>query len=269
MTIQREAGGSRGLRKGDDREMRVLITGAAGYIGTGLTELLQDRHELRLGDIVPLEDPRSVPLDVTDPDSVAAAMQDMEAVIHLAVASGPEGPVEDDTLNQRRFDINVRGTLNVLQAAARAGVRRFVQTSSLMVVWGYPPPQWVASDAEPRPVGTYARTKLLCEVLCREFAETEKLSIVALRIPKPIDLTDPRWKTRRLRPQWIAMPDLAEAYHCALTAGEIGFEIVTVVGESSQRRWDLQKAADVLRYTPQWRLEDQGYTVGSEEESLT
>ncbi len=249
--------------------MSILITGAAGYVGTSLAGLLHSRHELRLGDITPIDDPRYVRLDVTDPDSVAAAMQGVDAVIHLAVASGPEGPVEDDALNQRRFDINVRGTFNVLQAAARCGVRRFVHTSSLMVVWGYPHPEWVASDAPPRPVGTYARTKLLCEVLCREFAEQERLSIVALRIPKPVDVTDDRWKQRRLRPQWIAMPDLAEAYHCALTAEGIGFEIVTVVGESSQRRWDLQKAADVLGYVPQWRLEERGYTVGSEEESLT
>ncbi|MBI3866344.1 MAG: NAD(P)-dependent oxidoreductase [Planctomycetia bacterium] len=222
--------------------MRVLITGAAGYIGRRLTRALGAGHELRLGDVVPIAaDRRFVPCDVTNPEQVAAAIQGIDAVIHLAIAAGREGDFEDDEFNQRRFDINVRGTFNVLEAA-------------------------VASDAPACPVGTYAKTKQLAEILCGHAALESELSVICLRIAKPIDLDDSRWKTRPVRPQWVPFPDLEQAYRLALTATRVGFEIVTIVGESSRRRWDLSKAERVLGYRPRYRLEDLGYTLGSETE---
>jgi uronate dehydrogenase len=245
--------------------MKILITGAAGLIGRKLTQALEREHELRLGDVRPIAgEARFVPCDVTRPAEVQRATQGVEAVIHLAIASGQEGEFEDDEFNQKRFDVNLKGTWNVLEAARRAKVRRLIQTSSLMVVWGYPPPEWVASDAPPRPVGTYAQTKYLAECLCEQAARTHSLSIVCLRIAKPIDLDDPAWKGCRIRPQWIAVPDLIEAYRLALAAGDVRFEVVTIVGESSRRRWDLAKADRLLGYRPTLRLEDMGYILGDE-----
>jgi uronate dehydrogenase len=245
--------------------MRILITGAAGFIGRKLTRALVREHELRLGDIRPIGgDARFVPCDVTRPDQVHSAMQGIDAVIHLAIAAGHEGTYEDDQFNQLRFDVNVTGTWNVLDAARRTGVRRVVHTSSLMVVWGYPHPEWVLGDAVARPVGTYAQTKHLAEVLCEHVSRTGNLSIVCLRIAKPIDLDDPRWKQRPLRPQWVAFPDLVEAYRLALAAQIEKFEIVTIVGDSSQRRWDLSKAERLLGYRPKCRMEDMGYLLGDE-----
>ena len=246
--------------------MRVLITGAAGFIGRKLTQALEREHELRLGDVHPIAgDGRFVPCDVTCPAEVQGAVQGIDAVIHLAIAGGHEGDYEEDQFNQRRFDVNVKGMHNVLQAARRAGVRRIVHTSSIMVVWGYRPPEWVPADAAARPVGTYAQTKHLAEVLCEHAACASDMSIVCLRIAKPIDLEDPAWKQRPIRPQWVPYPDLVEAYRLALTADVSGCEIVTVVGESSLRRWDLSKAERVLGYRPRYRLEELGYTLGEED----
>jgi uronate dehydrogenase len=246
--------------------MRVLITGAGGTVGRQLTRALEAQHDLRLGDVQPLDDPRYVPLDVTQPQQVHAAMEGVDAVVHLAIASGFEGDYEDEDFNQRRFDVNVKGTWNVLSAAAQAGVKRVVHTSSIMVVWGYPPGEQVAGDAPPKPEGTYATTKLLAEVLCEQAAMQLGLSIVCLRITKPVDALDPALKTRRLRPQWIAFSELVRAYSLALSAADVGFEIVTIVGDSSRRRWDLSKAERVLGYRPEIRMEDLGFTLGEERE---
>jgi nucleoside-diphosphate-sugar epimerase len=249
--------------------MHVLITGAAGYIGQRLSRALEHDFDLRLADLlVPENDPRWVRLDITDPLDTAAVVRDVDAVVHLAVASGHEGEHEDSAFNQLRFDVNVKGTWNVLEAARRASVPRFVYTSSLMVVRGYVPPEWVAGDAPPRPVGTYAVTKQLGEELCRHYARSFDLSVVCLRIARPIDLADAAWKQRPIRPQTLAFPDLIEAYRRALQAPGIGFEIVTIVGESSRRRWDLSRAEQLLGYRPTLRLEELGYQLGDEREPV-
>jgi nucleoside-diphosphate-sugar epimerase len=245
--------------------MRILITGAAGYVGRRVVAALESGHELSCGDVNPPGgDPPWLRLDVTRFDEVLQATRGMDAVIHLAVASGHEGEYEDAEFNQLRFDVNVKGTWNVLEAARQCGVRRVVFTSSLMVVWGYTPPTWVPGDAPPRPVGTYAVTKQLGEILCRHFAETHAMSIVCLRISKPIDLDDPHWKGRPIRPQWLGFPDLVEAYRRAVETPNLGFEIITLVGESSRRRWDLERATRVLGYQATLRLEDLGYALGDE-----
>lgn len=245
--------------------MRVLVTGAAGTVGRHLVPTLEKVHDLRLGDLTWAgADARYVRLDVTRIEDVRRAMEGMDAVVHLAVATGHEGEYEDDAFNQTRFDVNVKGTWNVLEAARQAGVRRVVHTSSLMVVWGYPPPAMVAGDALPRPVGTYALTKTLAEEICGYFARQHGLSIVCLRIAKPIDPGDPIFRHHPIRPQWLSFEDLMRGYLLALEASVEGLEIVTLVGESDRRRWDLARAERVLGYRPSLRWEETDLVLGDE-----
>ncbi|MGV3723141.1 MAG: NAD-dependent epimerase/dehydratase family protein [Actinomycetota bacterium] len=246
--------------------MRVLITGANGFVGQRLARHLAPRHNLILADLHAPEAAGWVTVDVRRLQDVERAAQGVEAIIHLAVASGAEGEYEDDAFNDLRFDVNVKGTRNVFEAAVRCGVRRVVYTSSLMVVWGYGPDEPVGPFAAARPVGTYALTKQLGEVIASDYSQRYGLETVCLRIAKPVDLDDAAARARPIRPQWIAFPDLCRAYQRALEAPNLAFEIIHLVGESSRRRWDLSRAEAVLGYRPTLRLEDLGYRLGSETE---
>jgi uronate dehydrogenase len=245
--------------------MKILITGARGTIGSKLSEALSGDHELRLLSRRPVaDDGQWWQVDVRDLDALCKACDGVDTIVHLAIATGYEGDHEDDAFNAERFDTNVKGTYNVFEAARRAGVSRVVHTSSLTVVWGYRAPSQVDGDAPPRPIGTYALTKCLAEDIAQHYAATYGISVPCLRIPKPIDIDDSDTKKAPILPQWIAFPDLVQAYKLALVADIKGFEVVTVVGESTKRRWDLSRAQQILGYEPSIRLEDLGYTLRDE-----
>ena len=245
--------------------MKVLIPGARGLIGSKLVPALERDHDLRLLSRRPFpDDPRAYQVDITNIDPVLRAAQGMDALIHLAIATGREGDYEDDAFNAQRLDINAKGTYNVFEAARRAGIRRVIHTSSLTVVWGYPSPEWIEGDAPAKPIGTYALTKHLSEQIAHYYATVHGLSVICMRIPKPIDIDDPKTKGFPILPQWIAFPDLIQAYRLALRVPVAGFELVTIAGESTKRRWDLSKAQKILGYRPQYRLEEMGYTLRDE-----
>jgi uronate dehydrogenase len=237
----------------------VLMTGATGEIGRGVLPWLEQRFHLRLLALDPPgDDPRRIQADLFDWQALAASLNGVEAVLHLAVASGHSGVYEDDAFNDSRFDVNVKGAYHLFEAARRAGVRRVVHVSSLMVVWGYGSTAPVAGDAPPRPVGTYALTKALSEEIARHYAIAHGMEVLTLRIAAPLDLDDPRLLSKSVRPQQIPLPDLAQAFALALTVPLPGYEIVTLVGESSRRVWDLEPARRVLGYEPRYRLDDLG-----------
>ncbi len=237
----------------------VLVTGATGEVGRGVLPWLQERFSLRLLSLDPPNgDPRYIQADLLDWEALSAVLQGVEAVLHLAIAPGHSGVYEDDAFNDRRFDVNVKGTFHIFEAARRANVRRVVHVSSLMVVWGHGTMGPIAGDASPRPVGTYALTKLLSEEIARHYAENHNMEVITLRITAPLDINDPERLRQPVRPQQVPLPDLAQAFIRALTVPLERYEVVTIVGESSRRIWDLGPARRVLGYEPRYRLDDLG-----------
>jgi uronate dehydrogenase len=239
--------------------MVILVTGGTGQVARGVRPFLEREFQLRLlAPDAPADDPRFVRADLLDWQALAQAIQGVQAVLHLAVASGHSGVYEDDAVNDLRFDVNVKGTYHVFEAARRAGVRRVVHVSSLMVVWGHGHASLVAGDAPPRPVGTYALTKALSEEIAQYYAQAHGLEVVTLRMAAPLDITDSQLRARKVRPQQVPFPDLAQAFARALTVPITGYQVVTIVGESSRRQWDLEPARRVLGYVPTVCLDDLG-----------
>jgi nucleoside-diphosphate-sugar epimerase len=249
----------------------VLITGAGGEVGRGVLPFLERDFDLRLLDLHPHnKDGHWVQADILDRGTLARAMDGVDAVLHLAVASGHSGTFEDDEFNDRRFDINVKGTYHVLEAARRMKVRRVVHVSSVMATWGHAlarakggQRKRIAGDVTPFPVGTYALTKALGEQIARSYF-SPKMKVITLRIAAPLDLSDPAIKTKPIRPQQVPFDDLAQAFKRALKVHLTKFEIVTVVGDSTRQAWDLSKAKKLLAYKPRHQLDGLGLTFAAD-----
>ena len=164
-----------------------LITGGAGFIGSHLAEnLVREGHAVRILDNFSTGKRRNLASlrgkvdirkgDIRDRREVQSAVRGVDYILHhaamVSVAELVERP--EDTL-----DVNVTGTLNVLQAARRAKVRRVVMASSCAVYGaGRLPAQ---EDQAPQALSPYAASKLAGESLAISFFESYGLPVVCLR----------------------------------------------------------------------------------------
>jgi len=161
--------------------MRVLVTGALGELGRDLCPLLaQDfevvRTDLRAEPLVEGDD--YLRADLTRPEQLPRLLEGVEAVVHLA-ALLPHGYTAAEFM-----DANAKATTVLAEAAAQAGVRRFVYASTIWTtgrgaIEGYVP---IDEQAPWLTEGMYGHTKLLGELGCEFYARNEGLSVVALRL---------------------------------------------------------------------------------------
>jgi len=167
---------------------RYLITGGAGFIGSNLTHALVARGESirilddfstgRARNLFGIEDRVEVLRgDLRDPAAVAAAVRGVEIVLHQgALNSNPRSIQEPGPTHA----VNVTGTLLLLEAARRAGVRRVVYASSSSVYGDTP--GLPKTEAMPlSPMAPYGVSKLAAELYCRVFTQVYGLETVSLR----------------------------------------------------------------------------------------
>jgi nucleoside-diphosphate-sugar epimerase len=161
-----------------------LITGATGFVGSHLAEACVQRGWVvralvRTGSDASLLERAGVTIcrgDLTDPDSVRAALQSIEVVFHCAAKVGDWGPVEDYRA------VNVEGLRNLLEACRGVPLRRFVHFSSLGV---YAARHHHGTDeSEPLPelhVDGYTQTKVESEKLALSYQREYGVPVVVLR----------------------------------------------------------------------------------------
>jgi nucleoside-diphosphate-sugar epimerase len=144
--------------------MRVLITGATGFLGRVLTPALTQagytvRAATRTPQIVPEAAEGVIIGDLRLSTNLSAALADVDAVVHLAgIENVPRGA--DETAYR---DNNLVSTERLAESAARAGVGRFVFLSSVRAQTGPSSPDIVTEDLAPEPVDAYGRSKLEAE----------------------------------------------------------------------------------------------------------
>lgn len=164
--------------------MRVLITGAGGTLGTLLAPLLAEAgHEPVLFDLHSLESAYEfVQGDVRSLEDLRVATRGAEYILHLAAILGIQSATARDF-----YDINLTGTFNVWQAAAEAGVRGLVFSSTMSIYKPHDQPLRAdavtvmdeQTPAQPRDI--YGYTKAAGEEMCRLYGRSHGIPSIALR----------------------------------------------------------------------------------------
>ena len=194
------------------KSLRILITGADGFIGSHLTEVLvRQGHDVRAFvlynsfnswgwlDHAPkdIRDNRDVFAgDIRDPHGVKTAMKGCDAVLHLAALIAiPYSYHSPDSY----VDTNVKGTLNVLQAARELGVRRLIHTST-SEVYGTARFVPITEDHPLQGQSPYSATKIAADQLAYSFYASFGLPVV---IARPFNTYGPRQSARAVIPTII------------------------------------------------------------------
>lgn len=177
---------------------RIVLTGGAGFIGSHLaTALLRGGIELTIMDNLDpfyppswkranLEEVRQAgefklaQVDICDMASargaVAAAQPD--AIIHLAARAGVRPSIEQPRLYEQ---VNVAGTLNLLEISRELGVKKFIFGSSSSIYGASRQAPFSENQVEMKPISPYAATKLAGEMLCYTYSHLYGLDVVCLR----------------------------------------------------------------------------------------
>ncbi len=227
---------------------RVLITGAAGGIGTYLRKLMKPLYpELILSDI---EQPANLAADETfiaanlnDLNAVEQMCNGVDGIVHLGGIAG-EAPWES-ILNS-----NIVGCYNLFEGARRQKVSRIVFASSNHAVGFYPRHQTIATDVTLRPDSRYGVSKAFGEAIGAMYAYKHAIGVTCLRIgnvgPEPID-------ERRLA-IWISPEDLVQLIQIGLERPGLVFEVMYGISDNA-RAWFDNSHAEGLGYAPTGKSE--------------
>ena len=223
--------------------MRVLITGAAGAIGSTLVKGMRERHELRGLDRVPMPDLEDAIVgDTADFDTMLRATGDMDAIIHLA---GGQGEWEQ-VLN------NMVGTYNVFETARLNNVRRVAHASRAGVLPRsyYPRTVQRTMDLLPRPDSYYSVGKVFAENLGYMYSARFDMEVVAVRIGN-----FKRDRDRPEHPHHLSHGDCVRLFEQAITYPGVKSEIVFGVSDSDWSLYDLDHGRKGIGYDPKDRSE--------------
>lgn len=236
----------------EEEPRTVLITGACGNIGRKLRSAWVDVYDLVLIDRAASEDDPEIiiaDLEVLDDDWITH-FHGVDTVVHLAANTDEFAPWDD------LIGPNLDALANVFHAAALAGVERLVFASSNHVMGERreSDSEPIDVDAEPRPDGPYAITKLVGERMGRSLARAFDMTFIALRLGhiqegpnKPETLPD-HWA----RQMWLSNADLVRLFDCAVEAEieDRTFVLVNGMSRNHGMHWDLSEAAELLGFLP-------------------
>jgi len=253
----------------------VLVTGSSGHLGEALVRTLQTQRRETIGiDVQPGAFTHQVG-SITDRAFVRHCMKGVTTVLHAATLHKPHVATHS---RQDFVDVNVTGTLNLLEEAAAAGVTAFVYTSTTSVFGDalVPPPgepaAWITEDVTAVPKNIYGVTKAAAEDLCQLFARNHSRGVIVLRtsrfFPEEDDnraireaYTDANLKTNEFLYRRVDIEDVVSAHLLAADrAPSAGFAKYIISATTPFSRHDAAELRNdaplvVRRYVPDYEAE--------------
>lgn len=222
---------------------RLLVTGAAGGIGTAIRPLLPALAEtVLLSDIAPVGDLRAhetfQPCDLADKRAVDRLVDGVDGIIHFGGIS-VEKPF-DMVLNG-----NIIGAYNIFEAARCHGRPRIIFASSNHVVGFYRRDEKIDATALPRPDSLYGVSKVFGESLASLYFDKFGQECLSIRIGSCF----PEPRNPRMLATWLAVEDLLDLCACAFAVPRLGNAIVYGVSDNEEVWWD-NHAASFLGWKP-------------------
>jgi nucleoside-diphosphate-sugar epimerase len=235
---------------------KILITGAAGRIGSFLTNQWKDKYDLVLTDLRQPQETFGLPFtqaNLTEFETMLQLCQGVDSVVHLGADPSMEAPWQSLLPN------NIIGLYNVFEAAAQAKARRVVFASSVNAVFGYPADVQITTQMPVNPINLYGATKCWGEAVARVYAHNKKFSAICLRFGavsyRPG--VDPAYEERyRLDHPYLdivlTMEDLTKLVTASIEApDDLWFGVYHGSSNNRWKRMDISDARQEIGYAPE------------------
>ncbi len=255
--------------------MRILVTGSAGHLGEALMRTLRESEHDCVGIDLLASAYTGMQGSIVDRDFVRNAMRGVDAVLHAATLHKPHVATHR---RQDFIDVNLTGTLNLLEAAADVRVDAFVFTSTTSAFGRAltPPPgepaAWLTEDVVPVPKNIYGVTKVAAENLCELAHRDTGMPCLVLRTSRFFPEEDDQPAVREAREdannkaneflyRRVDIEDVVDAHRLAIArARELGFARYIVSATTPFTRDDLARLrsdapAVVRRHVPDYAAE--------------
>jgi uronate dehydrogenase len=235
---------------------KVLITGAAGRIGTKVIPLLTQSFDLLLADnnIEKLKGLAekgyaTTSLDILNQEECIKVCNEIDTIIHLAGNPSPKASFAE------LKGVNMEGVYNIFTAAKSEGVKRVVLASSIHAIKAYTEERQVKTDMPTYPLDLYGVSKVFDEVLANYFAYQEGIEAIAIRIGGFDSIHQSYEKGEKVTKQqmtsYISPNDMAHLLErCVLASLRHPFMIAHGISDNAFKFMDLSDTKEILGYSP-------------------
>lgn len=237
----------------EPKRRQVLVTGAAGNIGSYFAEHSHQKYDLVLCDrsLDSMKQAgvdkfgRLLEVDITDLEAFKSACAGIDTVLHLAADASPNATWE--TVR----DLNIGGTYNAYVAAKSGGCRRVIYASSIHAVSGYASDIQVKTSEPVNPGDLYGVSKCFGEAMGRYMAEQEGVSVIALRIGafQPVEKAQDE-SSLAMVDAFVSKRDLNQLIERSIDVENVRFAVLHGLSDNRFKRLDISDARELVGYAP-------------------
>ena len=233
---------------------KVLLTGAAGRIGSAFRQAVDDRYTLRLVDrqtekLVDTAEQEVIAADLADLDACQRVCQGIDTVVHLA-----GDPATTADFYGSLLDNNIKAVYNIMRAAKDQGCQRVIFASSIQVIEGYPLDIQARPEMPMKPMNLYAAAKGFAELMGHYFAYAEGLSCIAVRVgafAHNPGMQTPDGIDGRNLSAYVSARDLSHLLVQCIETPDLPFAILQACSDNRFKRMDITSARELVGYSPQ------------------